>query len=207
MTDEMLERRGFFKNSLMSVAKAAFEFHEGMNPVQPKKEVAYGTDYSLRPPGAVLERTFLELCTRCDDCVNACPAKCIKKSTAKGMADTPVISPREEPCVLCNDLPCIKACTTGALVPVEREQVAMGVAQIDKKKCFAWNGQDCHDCSAKCPFPGEAIVLDDFRPVINEEKCTGCGLCEQACLAINNRAPIRVVPSRLLSIINWRNKI
>ena len=207
MTDDMLKRRGFFKNSLMSAAKAAYEFHKGTNPVQSKKIVTYGIDYSLRPPGAVPEKTFLELCTRCDDCVKACPAKCIKKSTAKGMAGTPVIMPREEPCVLCDDLRCIKACTTGALAPVAREQVAMGIAQIDKKKCIAWDGENCQVCSAKCPFPGEAIVLDDFRPVINEEKCTGCGLCEQACLAINNRAPIRVMSSRLWSIIQWRNKI
>ncbi len=202
MEDIAVERRGFIKKTLLMAGKAAVEFHKGINPDQKKAVVIRRKDFSLRPPGAVVEVTFLELCTRCDDCINACPPKSIKKSSKKGMEGTPVILPREEPCVLCNDLHCIKACTTGALISVERESVSMGVARIEKKKCFAWDGQNCQFCSAKCPFPGEALYLDDFRPVIREEKCTGCGLCEQACAAINNSAPIRVIPSRFSENVN-----
>lgn len=202
MEDTTLERRGFIKQTLLMAGKAAVEFQKGMSPAQKKAVEIRRKDFSLRPPGAVAETTFLDLCTRCDDCVKACPPQAIKKSTKKGMEGVPVVLPREEPCVLCNDLPCIDACTTGALVSVEREDVSMGVARIDKKRCFAWDGQNCQFCSAKCPFPGEALYLDDFRPVIREEKCTGCGLCEQACAAINNSAPIRVIPSWFTKNVN-----
>lgn len=194
MENFALERRGFFKKTFLMAGKAAMEFQKGMSPEQERKVTGRKKDYSLRPPGAVTETTFLELCTRCDDCINACPHKSIKKSTRKEIEGTPIILPREEPCALCQDLPCIKACATGALVPVERENVAMGVARINKKKCFAWDGQDCQFCSVKCPVP-DALYLDDFRPVIREEKCAGCGLCEQACATKNNSAPIRVIPS------------
>ena len=197
MENIALERRGFFKKTILMAGKAAVEFQNGMAPAPEKKVTGRKKDYSLRPPGAVTETTFLELCDRCDDCIKACPHKSIRKSTLKGMEGTPVILPREEPCALCQDLSCIKACATGALVPVERKNVDMGVARIDKKKCFAWDGQNCQFCSVKCPVP-DALYLDDFRPVIREEKCSGCGICEQACAAINNSAPIRVVPSRLL---------
>jgi ferredoxin-type protein NapG len=123
------------------------------------------------------------------------------------MEGVPIIMARENPCVLCNVLHCVKACKTGALATVKREKVAMGVAKIDKKKCSAWGGLDCQICSLRCPLSGEAIVLDDFKPVIKEDKCTGCGVCEQACLTVNNSAPIRVIPARQWSILKRRNSL
>ena len=195
MQERALGRRLFFKETLHTAGKVVAEVAVGMSvkeemsPKVPKKQNNF-----LRPPGAVEEASFLELCTRCDECINACPHHSIKKSSQKDIQGTPVIFPRETPCFLCEDLPCIKPCTTGALIPVEKENVRMGVAQIKKSRCFAWDGQDCQLCITKCPFPEDAIYLDDFRPVIREDRCTGCGICEQVCLTINSSASIRVIP-------------
>lgn len=153
----------------------------------------------LRPPGAVEETEFLSLCTRCDDCINTCPAKAIRRYS--GLTDvaigTPVIIPGEKPCVLCSGLMCISACKTGALKDVDRvENIKMGTARLDNLKCSAWSGQDCQICFIKCPLQGEAIYLDDGKPVINAEKCVGCGVCEYACQTVNNLRAIKVTPKK-----------
>lgn len=202
MQERELGRRGFFKEGLVSAGKIAFDLTattliENKPSKVPKKQNNF-----LRPPGAVEEESFLELCTRCDDCINACPHNSIKKTSLQDVKETPVIIPRENPCFLCEDMPCIKSCKTGALIPVERENVKMGVAQIKKSRCLAWDGQGCQFCLMKCPFPDEAIYLDDFKPVIREDKCTGCGICEQVCLTVNQSAPIKIIPSRHLNSAN-----
>ena len=191
-------RRDFLKKAVASAGQVVAEVSAATSvkekiPAKAIKKVNF-----LRPPGAVEEESFLKLCTRCDDCVHACPHHSIKRAKERGVEGTPVIRPREMPCYLCEDLSCIKACKTGALIPVEREKVKMGVAKIKKKRCSAWDGQPCQYCVTKCPLSEEAIYLGDFKPVIREEKCTGCGVCEQVCLTVNQSAPITITPARYL---------
>ncbi|MEE9165139.1 MAG: 4Fe-4S dicluster domain-containing protein [Nitrospinota bacterium] len=198
MEERAFGRRDFIKRAVATAGQVVAEVAAGASakekiPAKTFKKVDF-----LRPPGAVEEESFLKLCTRCDDCINACPHHSIKRASERDVEGTPVIFPREMPCYLCEDLSCIKACKTDALIPVERERVKMGVAKIKKKRCLAWADQPCQYCVTKCPFSEEAIYLDDFKPVIREEKCTGCGICEQVCLTINQSAPITITPSRYL---------
>src|SRR3989304_6282799 len=77
-----------------------------------------------------------------------------------------------------------------------KEGVKIGFAEIDKKKCSAWSGGgDCRMCYIKCPLMDEAIVLDDFKPVVVRENCDGCGICEDMCAMINGKAFIKVIPA------------
>jgi len=96
---------------------------------------------------------------------------------------TPIITPKNVPCYLCDDLPCIDVCPTGALAPVkDRAEIAMGIARIDESLCFAYNGILCRACYERCPVYGEAITLkDELYPVVHEDKCVGCGICESVC--------------------------
>ncbi|MBI5124956.1 MAG: 4Fe-4S binding protein, partial [Planctomycetes bacterium] len=75
----------------------------------------------------------------------------------------------------------------------KREEVRMGLATIDKEKCIAGGFINCQSCVIACPIIG-AIEMVEGRPVIHEELCTGCGLCENACLTVNNACAIRVRP-------------
>ncbi|GJQ23048.1 MAG: 4Fe-4S dicluster domain-containing protein [Planctomycetia bacterium] len=192
-TGKILDRRQLFKDLFVFVGdKVADYASKRIDRVMPKG------DY-LRPPGAVEETEFLSLCTRCDECIKACPAKAIKRY--HGLMDvsigTPVIMPRENPCVLCNGLLCITACKEGALKPVDHaDKVKMGIARINESRCLAWGGQDCQLCYIKCPLQGDAIFLEDGKPVINEDKCVGCGVCEYACQTINNTCAIKVAVKR-----------
>lgn len=176
-------RREFFRRSISFIKERSAE----------KAET--NTLSLIRPPGAVDEAEFLALCTRCDDCIKACPHGSIKKAVGKS-AGTPVIVPSIKPCYLCEDFPCIKACATRALLPVaDKRDVRMGKAYLDLTLCYN-GGEDSGKmypmCVLKCPLSGEAISSEDSKPVVDLEKCVGCGVCENACLAINNQVAIRV---------------
>lgn len=166
-----------------------------------------GSKTVLRPPGAIDEDEFLALCLRCGKCVQACPYDSIKIGTEKhGLGiGTPYIEPREDPCMLCHDFPCIQACPSGALRDIsDVSDVEMGTAVIDEDTCIAYKGMRCEVCYRVCPLIDEAITLDIhmkpdddihaiFAPVINKEKCVGCGLCVQRCV-VDTTPAIKIKP-------------
>ncbi|MHB8149667.1 MAG: 4Fe-4S dicluster domain-containing protein [Desulfobulbia bacterium] len=150
----------------------------------------------LRPPGAVAETDFLGRCIRCGKCALACPYRAIRIA---GLLDgltvmgTPVILARKSPCYLC--MKCVPVCPSGALDSrvKKREQVRMGTARLNKKECLNWQGTFCRSCYDHCPLFNEAITMDsELRPVVNEKKCVGCGICEHVCPA--DPAAIIVTP-------------
>ncbi|THJ11044.1 MAG: 4Fe-4S dicluster domain-containing protein [Nitrospira sp. CG24C] len=194
-SDPTYGRREFFKDSVVSVAKAAQEFskHQAVVPEQ-SAPTSVRTDW-LRPPGAVDEALFLERCTQCGDCAKVCPYGSITFHPQNG---TPVIFADQMPCYLCEDVPCIAACVTEALLPVEgRGQIRMGLASVSHRICTA--GQGCHACASKCPTDALSMDFGTQRLVVAAERCVGCGLCEQVCRTVNDRVAIRVTPFRLLA--------
>ena len=194
-TDSSYGRRDFLKDSVVSVAKAAQEFskHQDVASEQPAPPPVR-TDW-LRPPGAADEALFLERCTKCGDCAKVCPYGSITFHPQNG---TPVIFADQMPCYLCEDVPCIAACATEALLPVEgRGQIRMGLAAVSHRICTA--GQGCHACASKCPTDALSMDFDRQRIVVAAERCVGCGLCEQVCRTVNDRVAIRVTPFRLLA--------
>ncbi len=192
-TEKSINRRQLFKDLFVFVGNKAADYaNKRVDRMIPKSKGIY-----LRPPGAVEETEFLSLCTCCDECIKACPAKAIKRSQGfmEAAAGTPIIIPKENPCVLCNGLVCIAACKEGALKPIDQvNKVRMGIARINESQCLAWGGQDCQLCFIKCPLRGDAMYQEDGKPVINAEKCVGCGVCEYACHTVNNTCAIKTVP-------------
>ncbi len=139
----------------------------------------------LRPPGAVEENEFLQKCIRCRKCEEVCPFESIKSAHGEwGLKmGSPIIHPRDTPCYLCEDFPCIESCPTEALEPIKsKNDVKMGIAVIDKTLCFAYNDILCRACFERCPIHREAITMkDELYPVVDENKCVGCGICEYVC--------------------------
>jgi len=196
-TDPQYGRRHFLKDSVLSIAKTAQEFvkHRDAPADNKKSDLPVRADW-LRPPGAVAEALFLERCTLCGDCLKACPYDSIKPEPKSG---TPVIFPDEMPCFLCEDFPCVDACGTEALLPVAgRAAVAMGVAVVSHRICTA--GQGCHACVSRCPTDALAMDFDTYRLRVHDERCVGCGLCEQTCKTVNDKIAITVKPARALTV-------
>lgn len=183
-------------------------------------------DFVLRPPAAKPETQFMKDCIKCGACVVACPYDTLKLASAGNNIPegTPYFVPRKTACEMCPDIPCVPVCPSGALdiksvtvfdVPSGEEKLdinlaRMGLAIVDPKSCIAHWGVQCDVCYRACPLMDKAIRLDYERnertgkhaflkPVVNENACTGCGLCEHAC--ITEIPSIRVLP---LSLINGK---
>ena len=161
----------------------------------------------LRPPGIQSEHDFMARCMKCGKCIEACPHVTLRAAGPMNgaAAGTPYIEPRERPCHLCEDFPCMNACPTDALRDVaEKHDPHMGYARIDENICIAHQGYRCEVCYRVCPLIDEAITIDfqslegddihtKFVPVINKEVCTGCGLCVERCAVDEPYVPIRIV--------------
>lgn len=192
MKDETIDRgrRKFFKEAFSFLGNTVREM------VKSKVDIIPETGRFIRPPGAVHKKEFLSLCTRCDECLKACPHGSIRKLNKDfDIADgTPIILPHEVPCYLCDDFPCVRACKEGALVGVnDKKDVKMGKAYINNSNCMAWGAQFCEHCVRNCPVPG-VIYLDEGKPIVRRDRCVGCGICENVCNTVNQPLAIKVVP-------------
>lgn len=158
---------------------------------RPKRNWSRGVIPILRPPGAVDEPTFLEDCTRCGDCIEACPHDAIQLAPDRfrEAAGTPMIDPAKAPCRMCDDVPCVHACEPDVLSLAAPR--TMGTAMLKPQTCLAHQGQTCTVCFEQCPVSG-AIELRAGKPQINQETCTGCGVCFHVCPAPHN--PILILP-------------
>jgi ferredoxin-type protein NapG len=177
-----MDRREFFKRGLKKLTKSAVETIE--------ERITYNVRW-FRPPYARPELEFIVFCTRCGDCIDACPHDIIfplSNDIGMQVGGTPVLNLMRKGCHLCADWPCVQACKPEALIlpvpeaeePVPLPQLAL--ANIDSQHCLPYLGPECGACEGSCPVPG-ALTWDGNKPVINAELCTGCALCREACIA------------------------
>ena len=79
---------------------------------------------------------------------------------------------------------CIQACPSGALSFGDNESVLpIGVAVIDPDLCLVSQGILCDTCAVRCPSDVRAIRMHGRLPVLDRDRCTGCGLCAYHCEA------------------------
>ncbi|WP_369115011.1 ferredoxin-type protein NapG [Edwardsiella tarda] len=166
---------------------------------------------ALRPPGALPDGRFEAACIRCGQCVQACPYDTLQLATllSPSAAGTPYFIARQTPCEMCDDIPCVAACPSGALDPAltDIDDARMGLAVLlDHENCLNWQGLRCDVCYRVCPAIDQAITLElhrnertgkhaKFLPTVHSDHCTGCGKCEQACVL--DESAIKVLPLAL----------
>jgi len=110
---------------------------------------------------------------------------------------------------MCEDIPCIPNCPTNALdhalTDIKKSRMGLAVV-VDQETCIAFLGLRCEVCFNICPVRGEAITLEYrhnprsgkhalFLPIVHSDACTGCGLCEKACIL--EEAAIKIFPLHL----------
>jgi len=166
---------------------------------------------AIRPPGALPEDQFLGACIRCGLCVRDCPYGTLDLTRLGDgpVTGTPYFNARRVPCEMCEDIPCVKACPTGALDHklTDITQARMGIAVlVDQENCLNFLGMRCDVCYRDCPLIDKAITLETqhnlrsgkhtmFLPTVHAEACTGCGKCERSCVL--EEAAIKVLPAQL----------
>ena len=167
---------------------------------------------AIRPPGALAEADFLAACVRCGLCVRDCPYDTLKLADVGDpvATGTPYFTARSVPCEMCEDIPCVKACPTGAL---DRELTDITLARmglavlIDHETCLNFLGLRCDVCYRVCPVIDKAITLElrpnprsdrhaMLLPTVHSDACTGCGKCEKSCV-LPRESAIKVLPIKL----------
>lgn len=136
-----------------------------------------GVRAPLRPPWAVSEAEFVELCTRCDDCLRACPEKIL----IRGPGGFPAVDFSRGECTFCHA--CADYCRPGVLYFQPNLKPWQVTIQISDA-CLAKQGVVCLTCAEQCEV--RAITMQHQEgwvamPMVNPITCTGCGACVKPC--------------------------
>jgi ferredoxin len=120
---------------------------------------------------------------------------------------TPRLVPRMGYCAHTCTL-CSQVCPTGAIPRLElevKQATVLGTAFIYRNRCIPYTeGRDCLVCEEHCPVSPKAIAFVEQEvfnsqgahilvkaPVVQPDRCIGCGHCEQVC-PVGGAAAIRV---------------
>ncbi len=130
----------------------------------------------MRPPGAICDGEFADACTRCGDCISACPEGIVFEDD-EGF---PVVNLRAGACTFCSA--CAEACDTGALLSAEGWNWR---ARADTA-CISTQGITCRSCEDHCDNRAIRFRLQPggrSEAEFDTESCVGCGACAAACPA------------------------
>jgi ferredoxin len=154
----------------------------------------------IRPPGALSENQFTQVCVKCGSCMKVCYTSGIQPLLFENGINslfTPRMDFNHGFCGYeCND--CGNVCPTGAIVPLtmgQKRKTVMGIAKINRDICLPWaEKKPCLTCEEVCPIPKKAIELENRKyisdngeekiiklPHVVEENCIGCGICVYHC--------------------------
>lgn len=132
----------------------------------------------IRPPWALPEAAFIDRCTRCNDCLKACPTNIL----VSGDGGYPTVDFSAGECTFCAD--CVASCQPKALLRSDPEQAAWTYRAAIGESCLPYHGVECRVCGDFCD--ARAIRFAPRRggnplPEIAPETCTGCGACVATC--------------------------
>mgnify|MGYP000165680748 FL=1 len=189
-------RRSFLTGMGLVLVSSAVKAQEkkvdgGLAVILDKKVPARTTP--LVPPGAKGLRNMRTRCTGCQLCVSVCPNQVLRPSTKLETLMQPEMSYERGYCrPECTK--CSEVCPAGAilkLTPADKSATQIGHAVWVEKNCVPLRDKvECGNCARHCPtgaitmVPSDADDADSLKiPVVNVERCIGCGACENLCPA------------------------
>ena len=189
-------RRAFVSSAVIAATAAAAKAQEikmdgGLAEIERAQKPSRKTP--LVPAGALSLKNFSNHCTACQLCVSNCPNGVLRPSTSLLTLMQPEMSYERgycrPECTNCSDV-----CPAGAIRPIsveEKSSIQIGHAVVDLNSCVVnTDNVKCGNCARHCPAGAIRLVRknpDDPKslmiPTVNEEKCIGCGACENLCPA------------------------
>ncbi|MCF7885484.1 MAG: 4Fe-4S dicluster domain-containing protein [Candidatus Marinimicrobia bacterium] len=179
VTSSNPNRRSFITGSLALLALPIIQ--------DSKKDTAKNTP--VLPPGANNYESFLNKCTGCHLCVNACPSQVIVPSLfdygLEGIFQSKMDYNQGYCNYDCNT--CTQICPTEALSELnleEKQLTKLGEVNLNKDQCIVYRtNADCGACIEHCPT--HAVYADERNgiryPETNPDYCIGCGACQYPC--------------------------
>ena len=153
---------------------------------------------AVRPPWSIETDSFINSCERCNQCIDSCPEEII----IKGDGGYPEVDFKQGSCTFCAK--CVDACHTGSFQyfnsppphDICSEPVKAWIPDVNiKTSCLSLNAVVCRMCGDNCEEDAIQFRLQlggISIPIIDNDKCTGCGECLYICpkdaISIKNRS-------------------
>ena len=134
---------------------------------------------ALFPPWSLPGEMFIAACTRCDECINACPESVLYK----GEGGFPEIDFKRGACTFCSE--CVTICQADAFHAVNNDiDSAWDLVAFVSPDCLSVQGITCRSCADHCETKAIRFKLQlggKAVAVVSQEACTGCGACVIPC--------------------------
>jgi len=143
-----------------------------------EKGVSEKKTFFVRPPYGSESVAFETGCVACES--KACASACEEQIIVIRADGTPMLNFTKRGCTFCEA--CALACDGGVL-HLENSHTAEKINArfiISPDSCVAHNDVICFACKEPCI--DDAILFNGlFNPVIDMDRCTGCGFCFSRC--------------------------